>query len=584
MARDEVPRLTPKSQEKGHDMTTDYTVGCYLIDRLRELGVHHLFGVPGDFAFPFLNLVEQTQGLQWTGNCNELNAAYAADGYAQAGERAGAFVVTAAVGELSASCGIAGSYAEHVPTVCIAGYPGTDEMAQKTYTHHSFNGGDFSPVPRMMTEITTDSAVLTPEDPCEVIDRILQACWREKLPVYMCFPRDVQKMVVAPPATKLDLSDPASDPTQLNAFADAAADIVGGAQRPAILVDTNTGRFHFTAAVQDFADAAGLPFAVTSGGKTAFVDESHPNYVGLYLGQTGDQAATSAIQEADVLLRFCLTHSELLDRFGSPDSHPCTTIDFQPTSVTVGGKTYTDVSLRDALSALQARITKRSNAITSLRSTLRREPFVPAPGTALTHDRLWDAIADLVAADDVICLEQATSMVGLHMPLPARGKVLFQQCWSAIGGTLPTMVGAMIASPHLRHIMIAGDGAFQVTAQELSTIVRLGLAPIIILQHNDVYAVENTTNERGYGDMAYNDLQPWHYENLPDLFDGNDRGNVRGIRAATEEELARALEDAATTQNQGICTLIVVPVPKDEVPTQLKNDMAVYGANTGRWK
>ena len=131
--------------------------------------------------------------------------------------------------------------------------------------------------------------------------------------------------------------------------------------------------------------------------------------------------------------------------------------------------------------------------------------------------------------------------------------------------------------------MIAGDGAFQVTAQELSTIIRHGLAPIIILQHNDVYAVENTTNEPGYGDMAYNDLQPWHYENLPDLFDGNDTGNVRGIRAATEEELARALDDAATAQNHGICTLIAVPVPKDEVPTQLKNDMAVYGANTGRW-
>jgi TPP-dependent 2-oxoacid decarboxylase len=117
------------------------TVGEYLLTRLKQLNVGHLFGVPGDFVLPFNQCIEQKNDLKFIGTCNELNAgntkyivqhgstqidlfcsylAYAADAYARL-RGLGVIVVTYSVGELSALNGVAGSYAERVPVVVITG-------------------------------------------------------------------------------------------------------------------------------------------------------------------------------------------------------------------------------------------------------------------------------------------------------------------------------------------------------------------------------------------------------------------------------------------------------------------------------
>ena len=99
-----------------------YNVGNYLLDRLAELGVNHLFGVPGDFNLQFLDDVLAHPDISWVGNANELNAGYAADGYARI-RGVGALLTTYGVGELSAINATAGSYAENVPVIHIVGAP-----------------------------------------------------------------------------------------------------------------------------------------------------------------------------------------------------------------------------------------------------------------------------------------------------------------------------------------------------------------------------------------------------------------------------------------------------------------------------
>lgn len=94
-------------------LKTQYTVSTYLLDRLSELGIEHIFGVPGDYNLAFLDDVIAHENVEWIGNCNELNAAYAADGYARI-KGIAALITTFGVGELSAINGIAGSYAENV--------------------------------------------------------------------------------------------------------------------------------------------------------------------------------------------------------------------------------------------------------------------------------------------------------------------------------------------------------------------------------------------------------------------------------------------------------------------------------------
>ena len=240
-------------------MSTDYTVSSYLLDRLKELGLRHIFGVPGDYAFPLLDCIEQDQDISWVGNCNGLNASYAADGYARICG-IGAFVVTCGVGELSASCGVGDAYAEGVPVVAIAGHPTTQAVKDGSFTHHSLHG-DFSVFPRIFKELTVAQALLTPENACPEIDRVLEACWLQKLPVYIQLPNDVGGLPAQPPTAKLALSEPVSDPTQLAALLERLLPLLSAAQHPAMLVDAPVGSYHLTGLVESFAQKSGIPFA-----------------------------------------------------------------------------------------------------------------------------------------------------------------------------------------------------------------------------------------------------------------------------------------------------------------------------------
>ena len=142
-------------------LKTHYTVSTYLLDRLSELGIEHIFGVPGDYNLAFLDDVIAHEKLEWIGNCNELNAAYAADGYARI-KGIAALITTFGVGELSAINGIAGSYAENVPVIKITGTPTTTVMENGELVHHTLGGGKFNHFSNMYREITVAQTKLTP--------------------------------------------------------------------------------------------------------------------------------------------------------------------------------------------------------------------------------------------------------------------------------------------------------------------------------------------------------------------------------------------------------------------------------------
>lgn len=137
-------------------------VGQYLMDCLSNVGVDKVFGVPGDFNLTFLDDIISRDDLEWVGNTNELNASYAADGYARL-KGIAAMVTTFGVGELSAVNGIAGSYAERVPVIQITGAPTRAVEQDGKYVHHSLGEGRFDDYRNMYASITTTQAYITPE-------------------------------------------------------------------------------------------------------------------------------------------------------------------------------------------------------------------------------------------------------------------------------------------------------------------------------------------------------------------------------------------------------------------------------------
>ena len=549
-------------------MSTQYTVNSYLLDRLQELGLGHIFGVPGDYAFPLLDCIEKNQDISWIGTCNELNASYAADGYARI-RGIGAFVVTCGVGELSASCGVGGAYAEGVPVVAIAGHPTTQALKTGLATHHSFKG-DFSVFPRIYKEFTVAQALLTPENACQEIDRVLEACWLEKLPVYIQLPNDVGDLPAEAPTQKLALSEPQSDQTQLAALLLSLLPLLSAAQCPAMLIDSPVGSYHLTELVESFANKSGIPFAATFTGKSAFLNQTHPQYLGTYrAGMEG--AVNQLIEAADLLLRLGIQHDETNNGRAAFDLQSPDVVDLQINSAAIAGSHYPNVTLRDVLMQLSEQVPHREFAFSSQQARTTSVPFEPQHNTPIKQDRLWQRFGDFLQSDDVLVVELGTCTVGATgVSMPARTRIVTQCTWEAIGYTVPAVLGAHLADRSRRHLLVVGDGAFQMTAQELSTILRQGLAPIIFLLHNSHYEVENAMRVDGK-EMHYNELQSWNYHQLATIF--TQMQKPLGLCVTTESELETALTQAAQAQTEGRCVLIEVMLAANDIPSQLAQSL-----------
>src|SRR5579863_9315109 len=182
---------TPESLSRREERKTmKETIGNFLLRRLEEVGIRHIFGVPGDFNLELVQQLENRGRPEWVGNCNELNAAYAADGYARLNGLA-ALIVTNGVGALSAINGIAGAYSEHVPVICVCGSIPRKAMERGLGMHHTMADGTWDRFMNAYAQVTAAQARLTPGNAVEEIDRLILTAWREKLPVYMELPSDV---------------------------------------------------------------------------------------------------------------------------------------------------------------------------------------------------------------------------------------------------------------------------------------------------------------------------------------------------------------------------------------------------------
>src|ERR1700735_3204167 len=139
------------------------TVIEYVLSRLRQIGITDVFGVPGDFSFPVNDAICLSKEMRWIGCSNELNAAYAADGYARV-RGVGAVCTTYGVGELSAINGIAGSYAEHLPVFHLVGTPNMGTQAARAIMHHTLGNGEYGLFQKMSEPVVCAMAVMTPQN------------------------------------------------------------------------------------------------------------------------------------------------------------------------------------------------------------------------------------------------------------------------------------------------------------------------------------------------------------------------------------------------------------------------------------
>lgn len=514
------------------------TIGDYLLKRLKEIGIHHIIGVPGDYNLQFLEQIEAEDGISFVGTCNELNGAYAAEGYSRQ-KGVSALLTTYGVGELSAICGVAGAAAEHVPMVCITGAPPLYASQQNYLMHHTLADGNFENMLICYQQFTVAQTRITPLNAASEIDRVLTACVQSKRPVYIQLPSDVSFLTMDAELTPLQLASPDSDDVQLKNACDHALTLLKNAKSPVILVDMDADRYDLQDALYTLAKRHAIPYASLSTGKS-ILNESDPLYLGIYNGANTQPHVKEKFESADCVLttspRFIEINSGLYTH-QLPVNH---TINVSNYVVTIGAETYYSVNPHAFLQALiDSPVHRDTTCIPSVEAVTTQAPLSSEP---LTQQQLWQRIPQLFQENDVIFAESGTSSIGLtNIKMPANVQYVSAAIWGSIGYTLPGLLGSLLAAPDRRHILFIGDGSFQLTAQELSTILNHDLKPIIFLLNNKGYTIERFI----LGMHAqYNDVANWRYSQLPAVFAPHKQFYTAEVH--NEVELLKVIEHTKT--------------------------------------
>jgi indolepyruvate decarboxylase len=513
------------------------TVIQHVLRRLNEIGVDDIFGVAGDYAFPVNDAIVEHPAINWIGCCNELNAGYAADGYARM-RGVAAVCTTYGVGELAAMSAIAGAYAEHLVVFHLVGTPNLATQEGRALVHHTLGNGEFDLFHRMAEPIVCASAIMTPQNAASETERLIAAALYHRRPVYMAFPSDVANTPVLGGASSV--SAPTSDPGSLAAATDAVTAALNNAGQACVLPGVLLRRLGLQAAAAAFVDASGLPFATMFADKSV-LGENHPGYIGMYAGRLMGEPVRAFVESCDVVV---MIGAMLTD--GNTAGHTVRldldkTIDIGHHRTTVGSTVYRDVEMAEILGQLSGRITKRAQRPAIALETLG--PIVGGGEDPITADALYPRWADFFRPDDVIITDTGTSSLGLAFArLPKGAEFHNQTLWASIGWATPAAFGAAVGAPHRRVILITGEGSHQMTVQEIGQFGRHGLHPIIFVLNNSGYLSERMLCK----DMAlaYNDIAAWNYAELPHALGCQGWFNARVRSCGVLDDALKTAEQA----------------------------------------
>ena len=517
------------------------TVGEYLAQRLKALAISHIFGVVGDYVLGLMDVL-LANDLQLIATCNELNAGYAADAY---GRRKGISVVcvTYNVGGLSLVNAVTGAYAELVPMIVISGAPSTAQQRQKLLLHHT--AVDYNLQLEVFEKITVSAIRITnPTQAARQIDLTIAACLRKRRPVYIEIPSDIVNQP-CPVSEIVDLpTHPIIDQQALSEAVEEAVELLEQSQHPVILAGVELHRYGIGTQLSNLLEKTGYPFATTLLGKS-ILSEMHPQFIGSYAGTLSLESVRKRVETADCILCLGALMSDI-NLGGFTAQLPETRlINANSDKVKIKHHFYYPVSLPAFIESLISKLQRKQTELLNIKPAKDSlsENFAVRPSQKLTNARFYELINHFVfdlKEESIIIAETGDALIAtIDFVLYGDTEYIGQALYTSIGYAVPACLGAAIAEPQRRPIVLVGDGAFQMSCQELSTIIRHQLNPIFFLINNDGYSIERSIHEG-----SYNDIQPWKYHQLPQVF-----GHSWSCEVRTEGELEQALAKAQNNDN-----------------------------------
>jgi indolepyruvate decarboxylase len=522
--------ITESQLAAGAKTVVGQSIGQYLIRRLQDYGIRDVFGIPGDYILSFYHMLDESP-INVVGCTSENCAGFAADAYARVNGM-GAVCVTYCVGGLSLCNSIAGAYAEKSPVVVISGSPGMRERVNNPLLHHKVK--DFRTQAEVFEKICVAGTELTEASTAfREIDRVLEAAARTKRPVYIELPRDMVSVVPDVPYP-FRPSEPVSDPESLSEAVEEAVGWINQCKRAVIVAGVEIHRFGLQDDVVALIEGSNIPFAATMLGKSV-ISELHPLYVGLYEGAMGREEVTRFVEESDCVILLGTFMTDINLGIFTANLNPANCIYATSEQLRIRHHHFDGVLLPDfirALSAARPRPPARKLPAQPQKCIAQYQLQSEAP---ITISRMMARLNESLTDDTAIIADVGDALfAATELCVRTRTTFISPAYYTSMGFAVPAALGVQVAQPKLRAIAIVGDGAFQMTCMELSTIVRHGFPSIVIVLDNRGYGTERALHPGNF-----NDINPWQYHKLPEIFNGGTGYEVR-----TEAEFDQALRSA----------------------------------------
>jgi len=522
------------------------SVAEYIVGRLAAEGISHCFGVAGDYVFPICDAVDSSAKVKWIGCANELNAAYAADGFARI-RGAAMLATTYGVGELSALNGVMGAKAEQSLVFHIVGMPSYQHQRLGKIAHHTLGDGVFGNFVELSGQAACCHAVINPQNCVVEMERVIAEARRNNQPAYIAVPSDHALSPVAPADVK-PLVLQSSEAALQKAIAVITKRIRAAKSVVAFPAFTIL-RLGLQKQARKAIEVLGCPFTTTLMEKCV-IDEGHPQFAGMYAGAVSDPKTRQIVEGADLVLDLGgVNLNDITTASYSAQLDLSRFITVGLNDVRFGDEVIAGVRIADVL----VELAKLKPPSARYRGTPQRlAPVTGSPSDKITMATLYPRYAAFLRAGDTVVLGSGSTSLGLSpMTLPAGVRVEAQVLWGSIGWATPAAFGIALADPKRRTILITGEGSHQLTANEIGAMGRFRKNVIVFVLNNDGYLIERALEENP--NWTYNDLAPWKYAELPKALGCTDWFTAR---VTTLGELDDAMKAARASKTGAYIEII----------------------------
>jgi indolepyruvate decarboxylase len=328
--------------------------------------------------------------------------------------------------------------------------------------------------------------------------------------------------------------------------------MIDGAKQPVVLADVEVHRFGLQELLLSLIEKTNIPFASTILGKSV-MSEQHPLCLGVYEGAMGRDDVREYVESSDCVIMLGTFMTDINLGIYTARLDPARSISATSEKLSIRYHSFEDVRFKDFMRGLvEAKLKRREPG---------RHPhpeeesgFQIQPGTKLTVKRVFQRLNAFLSDETIVVVDVGDALFGAaDLFVHRRTEFLGPAYYASMGFAVPAAIGAQLANPALRPLVIVGDGAFQMTGMEITTALRQNLNPTVVILNNAGYGTE-----RHIHNGPYNDILPWEYSRIPEVL-----GRGRGFIARTDDELDRALRAAkADTAQASIIDVRLDPMDR----------------------